>query len=140
MSNMSIADQSKWPGDLHWEGACILQLDYNVLLFSGRKTFLIVLNEKVLFNRCTLKGSFNVYSHCTNFSVWGGVGERGVVVCVTEFYCSCREFFIFNSLLFLCQGMELLVFCYQTSEYLWQVILIAGVSICHFAAVLGSLG
>ena len=44
---MSDAVQSKWPGGRHWTGACVLQLDYNVLLFTGETAFLIVLNEKV---------------------------------------------------------------------------------------------
>ena len=56
MSNLTgIARKSQPPPSEHWEGACVLQLDYNVLFFSGRTAYLRVVNEKVSFNKSIKK-------------------------------------------------------------------------------------
>ena len=52
MSNLSSIgrkSQSLPSEHHHWEGACILQLDYNVVLISGKTAFLSIRSEQVLF-------------------------------------------------------------------------------------------
>ena len=64
MSNLSSIgrkSQSLPSEHHHWEGACILQLDYNVVLISGKTAFLSIRSEKVLFNKSTYRG-FNVFA------------------------------------------------------------------------------
>ena len=50
MSNLSSI-AGKWQSSPnehhHWEGACVLQLDYNVLLVFGKTAFLVIRSEKV---------------------------------------------------------------------------------------------
>ena len=60
MSNLSHGTSSKAQppprlSEEQWEGACVVQLDYNVLFFSGRTTYLSLVNEKVLSNKSIKK-------------------------------------------------------------------------------------
>ena len=64
MSNLSSIgrkSQSLPSEHHHWEGACILQLDYNVVLISGKTAFLSIRSEQVLFNKST-NGNLNVFA------------------------------------------------------------------------------
>merc|ERR1719342_174230 len=53
MSNLSSIgrkSQSLPSEHHHWEGACILQLDYNVVLISGKTAFLSIRSEQGYLN------------------------------------------------------------------------------------------
>ena len=59
MSNLSNGTASKSqppPSEEYWGGACVIQLDYNVLFFSGGSTaYLSLRNETVLLNKSIKK-------------------------------------------------------------------------------------
>ena len=47
MNNLSFASRTAWD-NMHLQGGCVLQLDYNVLLFLREIAFLVIFSEKVL--------------------------------------------------------------------------------------------
>ena len=55
LSNGTASKSQPPPSEEQWEGACVVQLDYNVLFFSGRTTYLSLVNEKVLSNKSIKK-------------------------------------------------------------------------------------
>ena len=56
MNNLSFASRTAWD-NMHLQGGCVLQLDYNVLLFLREIAFLVIFSEKVLLQTIKIQGA-----------------------------------------------------------------------------------
>ena len=105
MNNLSFASRTAWD-NMHLQGGCVLQLDYNVLLFLREIAFLVIFSEKVLLQTIKIQGA--VFPTC----LW---------ILDSESPMFCRDLSAFLSPLLFYQGVVLLVSFSQTTGYLWQV-------------------
>ena len=56
MNNLSFASRQAWD-NMHLQGGCVLQLDYNVLLFLREIAFLVIFSDKVLLQTIKIQGA-----------------------------------------------------------------------------------